>query len=228
MKLPSAFFSSSRLRRAAALGAILAGGAALLSVTACRPQPPTAEAAASATTAPGPVENSSPDFLGHRRITIDFPGGTLGDLAARLPKPPAEPFNLIVPEDLRAAPLPQFSVRDADSSLLASSLSFVLRPQGVELTQMANPSPGGAAVYAAIKIADRSGTWGIRAFHLASEDLARMTGSIEAAWSLLPGGSQLRYHPETETLFVYGNGDALRAVDMAFESAGLSGRPEPQ
>lgn len=163
------------------------------------------------------------------RVTIDFPGGTLGDLRKYLPVPPNEPFNLIVSDEFAALALPAFSVRDADSSALANALTHHLYSQGVKIELM-NYVQNGTAVYVTYSdpasvgntFYDRNGDLLFQCEEMDAESAARLAEAMRSAWSTFYRGDSvpatLRYHEATQQLFVSGPRPALDVFNAVLQS----------
>ena len=163
------------------------------------------------------------------RVTIDFPGGTLGDLRNYLPKAPNEPFNLIVGEDELSIPLPAFSVRDADSTQLARALSHQLYRYGI-MIQACDFVPGassGAPSYVTYRDPqnqpyDTSSNTQFVSVELDPKDAPRLAAAVQSAWQVryqvdkVP--ATLRYHAETRQLFVSGRSSALDVFNDVLRS----------
>lgn len=158
------------------------------------------------------------------RVTMTFPGGTLGDLRNHLPAPPNAPFNLIVGDEFAAIPVPAFAVRDADSSQLARALSHQLYPKGVtiEAMDMMPEDSGGAPVYVTYSDPDnrfygRVGDLRFRSVEMGPEAAARFAPALQNAWAVFFQSTAapvvVRYHAETRQLFVSGPGPAMTVFD---------------
>jgi len=157
------------------------------------------------------------------RVTIDFPGGTLGDLRNYLPKAPNPPFNLIVGDDAASTPLPAFSVRDADSGQLARALSHQVFRHGftIEACDYVPNGGSGAPSYVTYRDPQRQ-PHDMSANEFLSVEIdpnsaPRLAEAVQSAWQVryqvdkVP--ATLRYHAETRQLFVSGWPSALRVFD---------------
>lgn len=152
---------------------------------------------------------------GSTKVSVDFPGGTLGELRNHLPKAPNPPFNLIVGVDAASTPLPAFSVRDADSTQLARALTHQLHPYGISIVAcdfVFHGAGSGGPVYVTYR--DPSNQpydlanlkfWSLR---VEPEDASRFVAAVQSAWEIryrqekIP--ATLRYHEETRQLFMSG------------------------
>ncbi len=157
------------------------------------------------------------------RVTIDFPGGTLGDLRNYLPKAPNQPFNLIVGEDAASIPLPAFSVRDADSSGLARALNHQVFRHGFTIEACDYVPNGGSGAPSYVTYRDpQKQPYDMSANEFLSVEIdpknaPRLAEAVQSAWQVryqvdkVP--ATLRYHAETRQLFVSGWPSALRVFD---------------
>ena len=161
------------------------------------------------------------------RVSIDFPGGTLGDLRKYLPKAPNPPFNLIVGDDAAAVPLPAFSVRDVDSTELANALNHQVHGHGVSIMARDFVPLHGSGTPAYVTFRQPGEIENVRYLEFKSieiqpADALRLSAAVQSAWQVFFGSDNvpatLRYHAETRQLFVSGPASALAVFERVLET----------
>ena len=214
--------NTSLLCRLSQIAAPVSLAVVLFGATGCRPAAPAERVVEKEKVAAGEADSSNNGELRTQstRVTLEFPGGTLGDLRNHLPASPAEPFNLIVSDEFASLPVPAFSVRDADSSALARALTHHLYSYGVKIESM-DLVNAGAPVYVTFSESgsySQAGNLLLRSLSMEPAEAARLSSAVQNAWKALSKsdvvyGAVIRYHPETRQLFVSGPSSAMAALD---------------
>jgi hypothetical protein len=150
-------------------------------------------------------------------ITIDFPGGALSKLAAKLNENDGAKLSIVQSPGLDPN-LPAFSVRNVRVAAVIAALGRLLEPQGFELNPMDNnlavlskiQRGGGGGAFVSLqlgrKVNDTAG-WTAEEV-IAAIQLGTEFANPEGKSSTL----RFKYHPATKLLFVAGT---EREVDIA-------------
>lgn len=164
---------------------------------------------------------SPPPQLTQAGVDLDFPGGALGDLADLLIKDTAAAvrLNLIVDPQYRKLTMPAIHVRNANPHALSQALDRMLRPQGVSVQTLFPNVPrsegSGDPLFILVPVTDEETEESPLAFrsYAIAELLNRYTpeqiaSALRTGWELDPANHpaalRIKYHPETQLLFVAG------------------------
>lgn len=169
----------------------------------------------------------APSLLLAPGITVDFQGGTLGQLITAINKSGPTPFNLVVEKKFMDLPVPAFSVRNAGPENVATALDQLLVGYVINTNRHAVT---GEPVFVLTQ-APVNTVQSFYSYNLApmlevykTEDIV---SAIRAAWELDPRHNpddlRLKFHPETKLLLVAvvktNDGDeVLRVVDNVMQN----------
>ncbi|HEX2855044.1 MAG TPA: hypothetical protein VHO24_17550 [Opitutaceae bacterium] len=163
-----------------------------------------------------------------RKFSLDFSGGPVASFIAAVARIEGISFNVIASdqEDLRAAVIPPFSLRNITLVTLLEVSSrlipreFVLEPAGgvepnsvVCILRRRSVGPGTAYMsdFESFQLTP----------YLADQSIDDIIGAIRAAWELNPAhtadGLRLKYHPATSILLVSGQTDGHRSPSEAID-----------
>ena len=172
-------------------------------------------------------------------LTINFAGGTLGDLLASLPKDGADFFNLEGEKTDLATQIPPLSYPDTPAEELSVLLNKIVSSRQLSITA-APSSPfditGRRSVYLLQRIIDPEanlapGARGSRSYPMANyltekQTIDAVTDAIRTAWAMIPNTKpedlNLKFHPNTDLLLVAGSAAATRVAETVI--AGLTPR----
>jgi hypothetical protein len=159
-----------------------------------------------------------------RVFTVDFPGGTVTNLLAAIAKTGAS-FNVVGEKADLMTEIPPFSVRNVTSEILAPALNQLFSPRGLFL---GNTSNYGDQIYLLTKKRpdQPSRTSFFNSYqltpYLEQQSIDDIVDAIQTAWALDPANKtaspQLKYHPATSLLFVYGSPEALGTAQQVISS----------
>ncbi len=215
------------------LSAVLAAGAFLSPARAdnAAPAAPPLPAAPAASAAPGP-DRPEP------RLSIDFPGGSLGDLIALVEKTNNDvSLNVIGEKGALATEIQPFTVKNAYRDGILRAIGALLRDKGIRIEQ----------VDRGIFIVSTDGAKDRRPAHLSPDEVlaVRRTQTIfdsfqlgsylddqqsvdnivdviRTAWTLNPAHDvnalQIKFHPATKLLLVSGPPDAIEMTRQVIRS----------
>ena len=165
-----------------------------------------------------------------RVFTVDFPGGTVTDLLAAIAKTGAA-FNVVGEKADLMTEIPPFSVRNVTPEILAPALNQLFSPRGLFL---GNTSNYGDQIYLLTKKRpdQPSRTSFFNSYqltpYLEQQSIDDIVDAIQTAWALDPANKvaspQLKYHPATSILLVYGSPEAIGTAQQVISS--LKRRPE--
>lgn len=163
-------------------------------------------------------------------LSINFPGGTLGDFSNSLPKDGAIIFNLVGEKADLATEIPSFSLRPVSIDELVGFLNKVLAPRSLSI--VAAPSTvvdftGRRTVYLLQRTVDpeanlaasalRLRTYQLENFLTEKQSVDAITDTIRTAWAMMPDTKpenlNMKFHPGTNLLLVTGSADAIRTVE---------------
>lgn len=178
---------------------------------------------------PAPARPSDP-----YSISIDFPGGPLSQLVARLNASREDKLSIMQSANLDPV-LPAFSVRDARIDAVIIALGQLLQPQGY----MLNPTGPNLAVlskwpehrgqgFASLPLGDKlagEGGWTIEEIIAAIQMGCEFANTEGKASSL-----RFKYHPGTRLLFVAGSEQEVDIAQRVFGSLpgrSVRGTPAP-
>lgn len=199
----------------------------LLAAAPLAAQPPTRESAATIT---------APAIIVAEPITIDFRGGSLAQLAAAIASSGRGTFNIVgAAEDVNAAVLPAFSVRNADPSALMESLNALLQSQKLYLERPRKGNEWIEGTYTVYRRASLSReqrptfeSFQLRPY-LANHSIDDIVAAVRGAWELDPAHAadalRLKFHPPTGILLVSGPEDAIRIAHNVVSK--LTAKSEP-
>ncbi|CAN5606973.1 hypothetical protein BH18VER1_BH18VER1_21820 [soil metagenome] len=160
----------------------------------------------------------------HTLLTIDFPGGSIAQLVAKVSESGATPFNVIGEKADLATQLPPFSVRNAELTAVASALGRMLARHGFMLMAA---TPDENTVYTVNKSASvEVGPKAFKSFQMApylqSQPIDAIVDAIRVAWQLDaahdPKALELKYHPATTLLLASGSSEAVALVGTVISS----------
>lgn len=155
-------------------------------------------------------------------ISIDFPGGTIADLLAKVNQAQGGAFNLLGETEDLAMRLPAFSVRNVSPSSFAKGLSQLLEPKGImiisegadmyTLRRVNTLMPQQPAMFESFQI-------GPFLDKLSVDDIV---AAVRTAWELNPANKpdalQLKFHPATKLLLASGSPDAIKVASKVIAS----------
>jgi hypothetical protein len=173
----------------------------------------------SAADSPAPVTRP---VVVSQSVNIDFRGGTIADLVAAISKTGNGYFNIVGEQADLAAPVPAFSLRNADPASLAGALSQLLQPRGLAVVPTGgNPN---SAVYVVVRHGVQSRIEPSTFYsaqltpYLGPQSIDDIIAAIRMAWELDPAndpkGLQLKFHPATSILLLAG---PQRAIECALK-----------
>jgi len=163
-----------------------------------------------------PATEGPPQLVDSRYISIDFSGGTLGELLTAVNKIGGAGLNVIgEPTDLNTA-IPAFSIRFVTPSALAVAINQFIYPRGLGL----NAATTGRApeIFVLTKgTVNRREDTKFESFQLSpfigQQSVDDIVTAIRDAWQLTPGNRpdslQLKFHPPTSILLASGTEDAI-------------------
>jgi hypothetical protein len=154
-------------------------------------------------------------------MTIDFPGGTLGQLIAVLNKAKS-PFNMIAEKSDQDVEIPAFSLRNVHAQAVADAIGQWLFAKGYVLGSRGwNDGSQGNPVYFISK--DPKAKQTSSSFipfqlwpQLEYQSIDDIVAAIRAAWDLdpahTPSDLKLKFHPPTSVLLVVGPPQAIEVA----------------
>ncbi len=195
--------------------------AALLMAPALAEETPAAPATPAAQ--PAPWTPPKPEFM-----SIDFPGGTVGQLIAVLNKAKS-PFNLIAEKSDQDIEIPAFSLRNVQVQAVGTCLAQWLQSKGYTLgsPNWNSNERDGNAVYFISK--DPRATRATNSFvpfqlwpQLEYQSIDDIVGAIRTAWELdpahAPSDLKMKFHPATSVLLVVGPTQAIEIATRVIGS----------
>jgi hypothetical protein len=214
------------------LSLLLAAGA-VLSPARAQPNAPAAPAAAAAPPAlPTPPAPGRSDPT----VSLDFPGGSLGDLIALVGKTNGETaLNVIGEKAALSTEVQAFTVRNADRDALLRAIGELLRSKGVRVQGVG----GGVFIVSSDSPKDRRPTHPrsevvFDSFQLGSylddqQSVDNIVDVIRSAWTMNPAHDanalQVKFHPGTKLLLVSGPPEAIEMTRQLIRSLHQSRQP---
>jgi len=195
--------------------------------------------AAHAEPAPSPPPSSRTSSVAIKSeptLTLDFPGGSLGDLIKTVEGMSGEPaLNVIGEKAALATEVQAFTVRNANRDIVLMAIGQLLRSKGVRLEAVGN----GVFIVSSDASRDRrpprAKTEAIfDSFQLGGiideqQSVDNIVDAIRTAWTLNPAHEanalQLKFHPGTKLLLVSGPPDAVEMTRQVIRSLHETRRP---
>jgi hypothetical protein len=163
-------------------------------------------------------------------LNVEFPGGTISELLASLPKNKALPFNLVGEKEDLATQLPPLSLASVTPETLFSAINKFLHPRGLGISQTraSNYEPfGRSTVYILERIvrpeaglsptAARFRSYPLHDYLTETQTIDAITDAMREAWQMMPNAKSdalvLKFHPGTQLLLVSAPPEAIGVVE---------------
>jgi hypothetical protein len=163
-------------------------------------------------------------------MNVEFPGGTLSELLASLPKNKPATFNVIGEKEDMATQLPPISLYVVTPDVLFAALNKILNPRGLAISQSRAGNYdqfGRGMVYVLERIvrpeaglsptAPRFRSYPLHDYLTETQTIDAITDAMREAWQMMPNAKPdalvLKFHPGTQLLLVSAPPEAIGVVE---------------